>query len=94
MPQNNLTHDLDGGAGSQGVRRGVSSQIMWSHLYAYAVARPLDHVPGGSVLDRKNSTVGVESILSNVILKALGNLLRDENHLFSLPLLGLSRVSF
>jgi hypothetical protein len=53
MPQDDLAHDLDGSAGSRGVRGRVPSQIMRSHLDAYPVARPFHHVPGSAVLDRE-----------------------------------------
>jgi len=81
MPQDDLAHDLDGSAGSRGVRRGMPSQIMGSHLHAYPLAGPFHHVPGGSILDRKYAAVEIESMVSNVVLEALGSLLWDEDHL-------------
>jgi hypothetical protein len=91
MAKDDFGDDFDRGAGSGGLGRCVSSQVVGSHFQAHPLACPFHNVPACSVLYRKDAAVWIDLLFLNIALQPLCNLLRDEDNLLLLAALLISQ---
>ena len=94
MPEDDLAYDLDGNAGSGGVRGGMSSENVWPKLDPDQMPCLSDHCSCCRIGDGENLFLRLDSSLSNVALKRSHTFLGMKPSSSSLPLFGFWIVSF